>query len=112
MKVDSATSQKMAQAPKQNDNDELRKKLAEKFGKDVIGEAQKKQEAAEISKKAKNMAEGDGKIIDKADAVIGDVNKNDPADSITQDKLKQVLRTGAFNFNEKERNALQEILGA
>jgi Zn-dependent metalloprotease len=40
-----------------------------------------------------------------------DIAKNDPTDTNTQEKLKTVLSKGAFNFNSKERDALEKILG-
>lgn len=39
-----------------------------------------------------------------------DVSLNDPKDPAVQEKLKTVLSTGAFNFNPKEREALDKIL--
>jgi|GEM_PF-763896 len=39
-----------------------------------------------------------------------DVNLNDPKDPSTQEKLKTVLSTGAFNFNPRERETLDKIL--
>lgn len=39
-----------------------------------------------------------------------DVALNDPKDSNTQEKLKSVISKGAFNFNPKEREALEKIL--
>lgn len=41
-----------------------------------------------------------------------DIDLNDPKDSNTQEKLKTVLTKGAFNFNSKEREALEKILGS
>lgn len=39
-----------------------------------------------------------------------DIALNDPKDTNTQEKLKTVLSRGAFNFNSKEREALEKIL--
>lgn len=39
-----------------------------------------------------------------------DINLNDPKDPATQEKLKTVLSTGAFNFNPRERDILDKIL--
>lgn len=39
-----------------------------------------------------------------------DVNLNDPKDPTTQEKLKSILSKGAFNFNPREREALDKIL--
>jgi hypothetical protein len=43
--------------------------------------------------------------------LMTDVKLNDPSDSNTQEKLKLVLRNGAFNFNSKEKETLEKILG-
>lgn len=42
--------------------------------------------------------------------LLSDVKLNDPNDSNTQEKLKSVLKMGAFNFNPKEKDALEKIL--
>lgn len=39
-----------------------------------------------------------------------DIAKNNPKDTNTQEKLKTALSKGAFNFNPKEREALEKIL--
>lgn len=39
-----------------------------------------------------------------------DINLNDPKDPSTQEKLKTVLSSGAFNFNARERETLDKIL--
>ena len=41
-----------------------------------------------------------------------DIHLNDPRSPETQEKLKTVLSTGAFNFNAKEREALDKILSS
>jgi hypothetical protein len=43
--------------------------------------------------------------------LMTDVKLNDPSDSNTQEKLKSVLRSGGFNFNTKEKETLEKILG-
>jgi len=40
-----------------------------------------------------------------------EVGLNDPNDSNTVEKLKSIIRNGGFNFSEKEKKALSEILG-
>ncbi len=42
--------------------------------------------------------------------LMSDVKLNDPKDPTTQEKLKTVLSKGAFNFNPREREALDKIL--
>ena len=39
-----------------------------------------------------------------------DIAQNDPKDTNTQEKLKSVISKGGFNFNPKEREALEKIL--
>ncbi len=39
-----------------------------------------------------------------------DVGLNDPNDPATRGKLKQLLASGAINFNDRERGTLQNIL--
>ena len=41
---------------------------------------------------------------------FSDVQKNDPNNPVTTDKLKQVLSMGSFDFNDKERQVLDKIL--
>ena len=43
--------------------------------------------------------------------IKSDIAFNDPKDTNTQEKLKSALSRGAFNFNPKERAALEKILG-
>jgi hypothetical protein len=50
------------------------------------------------------------KLESEETSVIGDVGKNDPTDSMTQQKLKSMLQANAFNFSQKEREALADIL--
>lgn len=42
--------------------------------------------------------------------IKSDIALNDPKDTNTQEKLKSALTRGAFNFNPKEREALEKIL--
>lgn len=39
-----------------------------------------------------------------------DISPNDPNDPNTVEKLRGLLSTGGFNFNEKERKALSKII--
>ena len=57
-------------------------------------------------------AEGDIKPPNTKNLTIkSDIAFNDPKDTNTQEKLKSALSRGAFNFNPKERAALEKILG-
>ena len=111
MKVNSAVSQNINQKSKpaekaevKDPQAELKKKLEAKFGK-KIGENKpaKKEEnvVVSIDKKGKKEVSGEG---------FGDIKNNDPSSVVTQEKLKTVLSTGAFQFNPKERAALKDIL--
>ncbi|MBC7538566.1 MAG: hypothetical protein H7281_07085 [Bacteriovorax sp.] len=42
--------------------------------------------------------------------LLSDVKLNDPTDPNTQEKLKSVLRSGAFSFNPREKETLEKIL--
>jgi len=44
--------------------------------------------------------------------LLSDVQLNDPNDTNTQEKLKSVLRNGAFSFNPKEKETLEKILAS
>ena len=44
------------------------------------------------------------------EVVASDINKNDPNDTNTTEKLKMLMSTGGFKFNEKEKAALGQIL--
>lgn len=61
-------------------------------------------------------AEAPGEPMEKgsgakeAHLLLSDVQLNDPNDSNTQEKLKSVLRNGAFSFNPKEKETLEKIL--
>ena len=68
------------------------------------------------SKDSKDLEESEesGKKADSlkdSHLLLSDVKLNDPTDSNTQEKLKTVLKMGAFNFNPKEKEALEKILG-
>lgn len=107
MKINAAQGQvKSKISPKE----ELRAKLAEKFGDKFKAKAEidkEKQQAkaaeVEISDSAKKKAHIDPEGF-------GDVKNNDPNSEETKIKLKALLQTGGFNFSDKERGALSEIL--
>lgn len=49
--------------------------------------------------------------VKDAHLLMSDVKLNDPNDPDTQEKLKSVLRKGAFSFNPREKETLEKILG-
>jgi hypothetical protein len=50
--------------------------------------------------------------VKESHLLMSDVKLNDPKDPNTQEKLKSVLSMGAFNFNPREREALDKILNS
>lgn len=51
-----------------------------------------------------------GEKVPDNHVLVSDVRLNDPNDTNTQEKLKSALKNGSFNFNSKEREALEKIL--
>lgn len=100
MEVNNTSGQKTL-SPKEKQQAEIRKKLAAKFGNKVL--PKKKEDKAEISVKAQKRAE-------PGDEDYADIKNNNPTSDETREKLKALLKTGAFHFNDKERGALSEIL--
>lgn len=65
----------------------------------------------ELSPAVIQSPKNDEDIIEQKDIMLkSDIHLNDPRSPETQEKLKTVLSTGAFNFNAKEREALDKIL--
>ena len=63
---------------------------------------------------AEAAAIGDEKNADSvkdSHLLLSDVKLNDPTDPNTQEKLKSVLRNGAFSFSSREKETLEKILG-
>lgn len=98
-----------------NGNEQLRKKLAEKFGDDFKSKAQidKEKEAKrkELEKDKVELSDSAKKKAHIDPEGFGDVKNNDPNSEETKAKLQGLLKSGAFSFNDKERAALGEILG-
>ena len=87
------------------------KKLGENFMSDTIKPIvdEVKVEAPKLGKEAAEEAEI--KTPNTPNLTIkSDIALNDPKDTNTQEKLKTALARGAFNFNPKEREALEKIL--
>lgn len=68
-------------------------------------EVKKPEPSAESSEEAE---EKDS--VKESHLLMSDVKLNDPKDPTTQEKLKSVLSKGGFNFNPREREALDKIL--
>ncbi|ATH07032.1 hypothetical protein BIY24_03495 [Halobacteriovorax marinus] len=60
----------------------------------------------EAAKSEKSEVKGEKNVL-----VNSDVQKNDPSDTNVHQKLKGLLNSGGFGWNDKERAALSEILG-
>ena len=70
--------------------------------------AQKTQSQKEaLAPKSGHVAEG---VKHSGEEGFGDVGLNNPNSAETQEKLKNILESGAFPFNSKEKSVLQEIL--
>lgn len=55
----------------------------------------------------------EAKVVDASgNPIKSDVSKNDPTDPNVREKLKEILATGAFSFNQKEKGALSAILNS
>lgn len=43
--------------------------------------------------------------------IIGDIKDNSPQDPLVREKLRAIMKSGAFSFNDKTQNILSGILG-
>ncbi len=90
--------------PKAMVNEKLKAKFGKSFEPKSKESSQNKNDTeVVISEQAKQKH-----VVSKEE--FGDVKKNAPDSEVTQEKLKGLLQNGAFSFNDKERQALQEIL--
>lgn len=62
---------------------------------------------AEEKKVATEENPKESSVIKEVDSDVGDNNPNDPA---TVDKLKQILKTGAFDFGDDAKKVLADIV--
>lgn len=86
-------------------------KLKEAFGDKFKTAVEQGKDKVTLSKKAREKAELEAKQAENPDLMFSaDVGKNDPNDLATHGKLKDVLKSGAFSFNDKERQTLNQIL--
>lgn len=105
MKVNNTTSKDISEVKsKTKAQDELRAKIEAKFGEIKKPGPKKIEDKVEISKKEAVKVQGE--------EGFGDLASNDPQSEETQEKLRGILQAGAFNFSDKERAALGEILKA
>lgn len=94
-----------------SDKSELHLKLKQKFGKD-FERKDKAPKAESVDSPATRVSIDSSGKKEVGEEPIGDIKSNDPKSEVTQEKLRAILKTGAFNFNDKERQALSSILGA
>lgn len=104
MKVKPLDTPKNTGKNKKLSQDEVKAKIKAKFGDKALAKKPKPkvEDKADIKTKTgvKNSTEKD----------FGDIGTNDPNSQLTHDKLKDVLKSGAFHFNDKERATLAKIL--
>lgn len=77
--------------------EEIKQKITQKFGNEA-----KPKKAVPVADKVE--------INSKETVAHSDIGKNDPNSEITREKLKTILKVGGFDFNDKERSALAQIL--
>lgn len=82
--------------------DKIRAKFGDKFKKAKV-QNKKNKDTKEISKKATKKA-------NRKNVSVGDIKENSPDSEVTKEKLKALLKTGGFHFNDQERSALSDIL--
>ncbi len=102
------SERKKTRAPKpQVSAAEIREKVQEHFKPKV------EVDRADLSKIAQAKNQVSKPAQDKPEPELtrpSDVGLNDPQDPATIGKLKDILSKGAFNFNPREREALEKIL--
>ena len=71
----------------------------------------KKGHKVQLSRKAKlkKIKEKSAEDFDKSN-FVSDIRDNDPTSKNTQNKLRKIIETGGFQFNENERQVLEDIL--
>ncbi len=86
--------------------------MNEEVAKQVIPQPRSQADlAAEMeAKKAEKAGAGEHVQAGEGHLLNSDIAANDPKAPETQEKLKQVLSTGAFSFSDKERAVLDKIL--
>ena len=102
MKVDSPSVKNFPS--KKPSPEDIKAKIKAKFGKDL-------NEKPKVEKiEDKNEVRGEKGVKASSEDGFGDIGTNDPNSKETQEKLKGLLKSGAFQFNDREREALSSIL--
>ena len=108
MKVKDATQQKRINSKKLDfklEQAAIKTRLKEKFG-DRFKAVKKGDSTVVISKEAYQKSQEAAK-----NGIKTDLNIDSPNSEETKDRLRGLLSSGTFSFNDKERSALSEILG-
>lgn len=100
MKINNATSAPISK--KKSSQEEINNRLKEKFGSKI--KTKKPEPAQEPAAKAEEIKQNFN--VNQ----VATVGENAPDSEVTQDKLREILKTGAFDFNQKERKVLANIL--
>ena len=105
MKVDSVSRQKSknTKSKKELEKEEILKKVKAKFGDKAKPKKAQPKEKVDVSDTAKQKSQ-------IKDDDFSDIGKNNPQSEVTKEKLRAILKTGAFSFNDAERGALNDIL--
>lgn len=102
MKVNAGSAQSINNKPKKMSKEDIEARVRAKFGKVAEKKApEPKPDTTEIHSKGVSHSDEES---------FGDIKQNDPGSDITQEKLRGILKNGGFNFNDKERKALGQIL--
>jgi hypothetical protein len=80
---------------------EIEAKIMARFGDKAQKKVAPEKPKVEISNSAKDSVE---------EVTTGDIGTNNPDSDITQEKLKSILKSGGFGFNDRERKVLANIL--
>ncbi|MBD65469.1 MAG: hypothetical protein CME62_09700 [Halobacteriovoraceae bacterium] len=88
-------------APKKLSQEDIKAKIAAKFGEKAKPQKAVPKEKVEINSKG---------VSHSSEENFGDIQGNNPESEVTQEKLKDLLKSGGFHFNDRERKVLGEIL--
>lgn len=105
MEVQSARPTKNTQSAKPK----MSKEQIEEMVKAKFGDKAKKVKKAPVEDKVE-IKSADKGVKNSEEADFGDVKSNNPNAAETREKLKEILKTNAFSFNDGERRALADIL--
>ncbi|MBT4790748.1 MAG: hypothetical protein HON90_04190 [Halobacteriovoraceae bacterium] len=103
MKVNPDSQLNNSKPQKKLSKNDIQQKIQAKFGE----KAQVKKAKPPVVDKVELESSG---VKSSNKPGFGDVGVNDPNAEMTQEKLKGILKSGGFDFNERERKALTTIL--